>query len=139
MSHRYSRTLSNCKLVLVLLLLIAGLWSSFSAYAAEVPEREVTAFLVTGYAYEAGPSGDVPKIARSLCATRCNAFSSDYLNYTEAGGWRMTRVATSEKIRVELNNPFLDGNCLCTADRYKVVVNELSYPDRSVLGEIKNP
>lgn len=99
------------------------------------PEREVTVFLVTEYAYLPGASGEHAEIGQSLCATRCNAFSSDYINYTEAGGWRMIKMATAEKIKVDPNNPFLDGQCLCTADRYKVVVNDVSYPDRNVLGE----
>lgn len=108
----------------------------FNSLASDLPAREVTVFLVTGYDYQVGPSGENPPIGRSLCATRCNAFSSDHQNYTDAGGWRMIKTASAEKITVELNNPFLDGSCVCTADRYKVIVNEL-YPDRSVLGDIK--
>lgn len=103
--------------------------------AADKPERVVTAFLVTAYAYDPGSSGGNPEQGKSLCATRCNAFSSDYLNYSEAGGWRIIKTASQEQLRLALNNPFLDGDCICTADRYEIRINELSYPDRNVMGE----
>ncbi len=114
---------------------LASLLLAFPLFAAEQPERELTIFLVTGYAYQPGPSGENPSLGRSLCVTRCNAFSSDYQNYTEAGGWRIIKLASDEKITVALNNPFLDGSCLCTADRYQIKVNELSYFGESVLDQ----
>ncbi len=118
----------------VLTLLLFGFFIFVgSGFAADQPERELTIFLVTDYAYVPGPSGENPLQGRSLCATRCTAFSSDYQNYTDAGGWRMIKLASHEKISVDLNNPFLDGSCLCTADRYKVKINELSFSGKSVL------
>ncbi len=118
------------QVTLVLLLLLPMV-----AFAADKAEREVQVHVVTGYDYVPGPSGEVPEIGKSLCATRCNAFSSDYLNYTSAGGWRMLKTVEDEKVIVDLNNPFVDGHCICTADRYQVIVNELSYPDINVMGE----
>lgn len=132
-SHRLFRLLvtSHKSLVTMVLLLLLPM----VALAVDKPEREVQAYVVKGYDYVPGPTGDTPEIGKSLCATRCNAFSSDYLNYTQAGGWRMVKTVEDEKVVVDLNNPFVDGHCLCTADRYQVVVNELSYPDINVLGE----
>ncbi len=109
--------------------------SATFAQAAKTPERVVTAFLVTAYDYDPGGSGSDIDMGRSICATQCNAFSTDYLNYSEAGGWRIIKTASQEQLRLEIKNPFLEGDCLCTADRYEIRINELSYPDRNVLGE----
>ncbi len=128
----------NCQVYLLLsLVLFVSLFflSATFAQATESPERVVTAFLVTAYDYDPGASGGDIEMGRSICATQCNAFSTDYLNYSEAGGWRIIKMASQEQLRLEIKNPFMDGDCLCTADRYEIRINELSYPDRNILGE----
>ncbi|MCF6178955.1 MAG: hypothetical protein L3J63_06135 [Geopsychrobacter sp.] len=119
-----------CKILsLIVLLLLIGT----NASAAAKPAAEATIYQVTGYAYDPGESGGDIAVGRVLCATRCNAFSSDYRNYTEAGGWRVIKIASDQEVRVDIDNPFIEGHCLCTADQYKVIVNSVSFPDRTVL------
>lgn len=87
--------------------------------AAEDAERK--AFMVTDYRYEppAGLTGN-PDIGLSLCGTRCNALSGDFASYLKPGGWRMIKISGGIEIKVELNNPFLAGQCVCVGDEYKI-------------------
>jgi len=93
--------------------------------APAAQDEMVTVFIVNEYRYEPGASGGDPDIGQSLCGTRCNALSVDYLNYVTPGGWRMIKIAGNRELVVELNNPFLDGKCICVADEYQVKVNDL--------------
>jgi len=60
-----------------------------------------------------------------MCGTRCNAISVDYLNYTMPGGWRMLLVAGNRELTIDLDNPFMGGTCVCIADEYLIVTNEI--------------
>lgn len=85
-------------------------------------------FIVREYRYDPGTTAGDPDFGMSLCATRCNALSEDYLNYTAPGGWRVIKVASGRKLTVELNNPFLGGHCICVADEYLVKADDLNNP-----------
>lgn len=98
------------------------------AVVAEGGEERI--FLVKDYRYLPGPAGEVAT-GQSLCGTRCNALSTDYLNYIEPGGWRLIKVAGDRELILELNNPFMDGRCVCVADEYQVLVDELSRPPQT--------
>lgn len=90
-----------------------------------VQDEMVRAFIVSEYRYEPGESGGDPDIGQSLCGTRCNSMSVDYLNYVMPGGWRMIKVSGNRELVVDLNNPFLDGKCICIVDEYLIKVNDL--------------
>lgn len=111
----------NRQFFVPLLLLLAGLagWPPASAAASEEVHKK--AFMVNDYRYEppAGVTG-TPDIGLSLCGTRCNALSADFASYLKPGGWRLIKVASAVEVRVELNNPFLAGQCVCTGDEYQV-------------------
>jgi hypothetical protein len=99
-----------------LLLSVAGV---SRAGAAEVTADE-RVYIVKDYRYVPGtPPGDL-EIGQSLCGTRCNALSFDYLNVMEPGGWRVIKVASNVELTVELRNPFMKGTCVCLADEYLV-------------------
>jgi hypothetical protein len=82
-------------------------------------------FVVKDYRYEPGTAGEDLDLGQSLCGTRCNALSIDYLNITMPGGWRMTRVASDRNLTVPLDNPFMEGMCICVVDEYLVKVHDL--------------
>ena len=90
--------------------------------AKDQPER---IFIVNEYRYEPGAKSGDADLGQSLCGTRCNALSVDYQNYLGPPGWRITRIAHNKEIPVDLNNPYLDGTCICVADEYIVRVTEL--------------
>lgn len=91
------------------------------------PQAEIAnVFIVSEYRFESGAAGGGdPDIGQSLCGTRCNALSVDYLNYVTPGGWRMIKVADKRELIIELGNPFLNGKCICVADEYQIKVNDL--------------
>lgn len=79
------------------------------------------AFMVSDYRYEPAEGATVnPDIGLALCGTRCNALSGDFASYIKPGGWKMVKIAAKVEKRVELNNPFLAGKCLCVGDEYKI-------------------
>jgi hypothetical protein len=91
---------------------------------ASVDNKEII-YIVNEYRYEPGNAGGNADIGQALCGTRCNALSADYQNYLKPPGWRIIRTASSKEVEVDLNNPFIDGHCICIADEYVVRVNEL--------------
>lgn len=91
---------------------------------AEQDELEKV-FIVLEYRYDPGEGGKDADIGQSLCGTRCNALSVDYLNYTGPGGWRMIKVADKRELTIDMGNPFLTGKCTCVADEYVIKFNEL--------------
>lgn len=97
-------------------LLLAG-----SAAAVESGDK---VYLVKDYRYQPGHSQGDPEVGQSLCGTRCNALSSDYLNFIEPGGWRMVKIASNQEVVLELKNPFMQGDCVCLADEYLVKRDE---------------
>ncbi|MBU0480058.1 MAG: hypothetical protein KKG47_03035 [Proteobacteria bacterium] len=125
------------KLSLLILPILLSLLISAEATADAPAGQDETekVFIVSGYRYE--PGGDVKQtdVGQSLCGTRCNALSVDYLNYTEPGGWRMIKVADKRELTVDLNNPFLAGECICVADEYIVKVNELYLSSKTPRGK----
>ncbi|MCK9296802.1 MAG: hypothetical protein M0P70_17190 [Desulfobulbaceae bacterium] len=112
-----------------LFFLLVPIFSPLCAAAAEdAPAAQgdvVKVYIVNEYRYEPGPSGAHADIGQSLCGTRCNALSVDYLNYVEPGGWRLIKISGNQQLLVDLNNPSLDGKCICIADEYRVKVNDL--------------
>lgn len=101
--------------------LICSLLLVTSAMAAATGDK---VYLVKDYRYQPGDSQGDPEIGQSLCGTRCNALSSDYLNFIEPGGWRMVRTASNQEVVLELKNPFMQGECVCLADEYLVQRDE---------------
>jgi len=82
-------------------------------------------YIALEYRYDPGEGGEDSDIGQSLCGTRCNALSVDYLNYTSPGGWRMIKVADRRELTIDPGNPFLTGKCICVVDEYLIKVNEL--------------
>ncbi len=106
-----------------LLVFFFALLLPFSA-AAETGAEGDTVFLIKDYRYEAGSGSGDEVMGLSLCATRCNALSSDYLNFVEPGGWRMVKIAGDKEVILDLKNPYMDGRCICTVDEYAVKLDE---------------
>lgn len=92
-------------------------------------DAEVRLYLVSDFRYErAGSTKADPVMGQSLCGTRCNALTTDYLNVVEPGGWRLIKVAGNRELSVPLNNPFMGGRCICIVDEYMVRVDYLNKP-----------
>lgn len=122
-----SALMNSCAGRLLALLCLLAL--PLAAQAAEPPEERV--LIVKDYRYLPGvPAGD-EQTGQSLCGSRCNALSFDYLNVLEPGGWRMIKVAADRELTVDLENPFMKGSCICIADEYIVKIDELNRPQRS--------
>lgn len=88
------------------------------AASEQAPE---TIFVTKEYSFIPGEDGADPEIGHSLCGTRCNALSTDFLNILEPGGWRLVRTGQSRDLTVDLDNPFMKGRCVCTGSEYRVV------------------
>jgi len=112
-------------LFFLLVSIFAPLCTAAAEDAPAAEDEMVKVFIVSEYRYEPGPSGGDLDIGQSLCGTRCNALSVDYLNYVAPGGWRLIKIAGNQQLLVNLNNPFLDGKCICVGDEYQVKVNDL--------------
>lgn len=96
---------------------------SVTASAQTVPETKnqgEKVYMVNDYRYVPASEADDKDTGLSLCGTRCNALSTDYLNVTEVGGWKMMKNALNQELRMELNSPFLKGHCICIVDEYLV-------------------
>lgn len=115
------------KLIRPAILLLAFLVGpALPAFAQSGNPAEEIFHIVNDYRYDPAGTGGDPDTGHSLCGTRCNAFSADYLNYMEPGGWEMVKVAENVEISVPLNNPFMKGKCICTADEYLLRIDDLS-------------
>jgi len=80
-------------------------------------------FLTYGYRYIPGSQAvdeAAADIGLALCGTRCNALAADYQSYLMTMGWRLLKVEGVTERVVALNNPFLDGQCVCTGEEYQV-------------------
>jgi len=80
-------------------------------------------FFASGYRYAPAAQEVDPakaEIGMALCGTRCNALSGDYWSYMETMTWRLTKVEGVTERVVELNNPFLNGRCVCTGEEFRV-------------------
>jgi len=110
----------------LLMLFIASLLP-LSVHAQSAQGEDHRVIIVKDYRYEPGEHVPAnPEAGQSLCGTRCNALSADYLNYTEPGGWRLIKVVSDRELTVELNNPFMSGHCICIADEYEVKIDDLN-------------
>jgi len=98
----------------------------------EAPLRpgEQQAWVVNDYRYVPGSEKDDENTGLSLCSTRCNAMTLDYRTVVDPGGYRLIRVAENRELKVELNNPYIGGHCICVADEYKVLINEFNRPEK---------
>ena len=100
--------------------------SAAPAVAAEgegqVAEGE-TAYIVNDYRYDPAGSGGDPDTGHALCGNRCNALSFDYADYLMADAREVKRVAAGRELTIPLDNPFLQGNCICSVDEYLIKPN----------------
>jgi hypothetical protein len=112
----------------LLLFILMVLSLPLSAVAGELQlgakNAEETIYIVNEYRYvPAGPTDDT-EVGLSLCGTRCNALSTNYLNITEPGGWLMMKGASNKELIVEIKSPFIGGHCVCLVDEYRVTRDE---------------
>lgn len=111
-----------------LLIILISLSLSLSAFAGELKlggkDAEESIYIVSEYQYVPSNLTDDTEVGLSLCGTRCNALSTDYLNITEPGGWLMMKGARNKELIVEINSPFIGGHCVCLADEYLVTRDE---------------
>jgi len=96
----------------------------FALPAASAAERPEKVYVVNDYRYVPANETDDRDIGLSLCGTRCNALTTDYLNITDVGGWQLMKGAVNTEVTVELNNPFIKGQCICIADEYLVKIDD---------------
>ena len=113
----------KCFLALLALSLLLASAADLLAAAADVK-----LYIVTDYRYLPGKTKGDPVMGQSLCGTRCNALSTNYLNIVEPGGWRLIKIADGRVLTVPLNNPFMGGDCVCVVDEYMVKVDHLNKP-----------
>ncbi|MBE0595969.1 MAG: hypothetical protein IH614_01720 [Desulfuromonadales bacterium] len=98
------------------------LGSLLLALPATAPGEE-RIFFAAGYRYE--PIGEAvdeatADVGLALCGTRCNALSATYDSYLMTMNWRLTKVGGVTERVVALDNPFLDGRCVCTGEEFRV-------------------
>jgi hypothetical protein len=115
-------------------LLFGALLVPFSAGAEGrkglLPADGDTLFVVQEYRYDPGHADGNREIGLSLCGTRCNGLSDNFDDYTMPGGWRLIRVAENQERTVDLDNPFLQGKCICVGDEYRIDWYEPGTPYR---------
>ena len=114
---------------IIALLFLVALTLPFTTVAADkVKPEDQQVFVVNDYRYDPGISGGDPDTGHALCGTQCNAMSYDYRNVIDPGGWRFILVAEGRELIVPLHNPFMGGNCICTADEYVIKINDFDRP-----------
>ncbi len=117
-----------------LLWVVAALLLAAGVQAGEETKLEGEhVFIVNDARYEPGDSGGDPDTGHALCGTRCNALSVDYRNFIDPGGWRFVKIADNRDLNLDLDNPFLEGQCVCTVDEYVVLVNDFNKPKASTV------
>ncbi len=121
-----SAQLSAISLLIAIALLLV-LTAAEAAQGQQTPEK---VYLVNDYRYIPANTTDDKDIGLSLCGTRCNALSTDYLNITEVGGWQLMKGAVNRELTVELNSPFIKGQCICIADEYTVKIDDRNSEER---------
>ena len=111
-----------------LVVILISLSLPLSAFAKELKLGAMntgeTIYIVKEYRYVPANPADDTEVGLSLCGTRCNALSTDYLNITEVGGWLMMKGASNRELVVELGSTLIGGHCLCIADEYLVTKDE---------------
>lgn len=105
-------------------LLAVSLLSLTAAASAEEQKQSEKVYIVNDYRYLPANDTDDRDTGLSLCGTQCNALTTDYLNITEVGGWQLMKGAVNKEVTVELNNPFIKGQCICIADEYLVKIDD---------------
>lgn len=98
------------------------------ALAGEVAPVGEKAYIVNDYRYDPAGSGGDPDTGFALCAARCNALSFDYADYVMADAREVQRVAADRDIVLPLDNPFMQGNCICSVDEYRIKPNLRNRP-----------
>lgn len=88
--------------------------------AMPVHAEPKTVFWVNEYAFDFAANPGAPEIARSICGTRCNALSETYNSFKMPGGWRLVKVHSNKRVVIDIDNPFVKGNCICIGDEYLV-------------------
>lgn len=96
---------------------------------AEASKTPDTIFYTDEYYFDRSSNPDAPEIAQSLCGTRCNALSGSYDSYLSPGGWRLIQVGRPVKKVVDLDNPFLQGKCVCVGRVYRVTRENVFDPE----------
>lgn len=118
----------------VLLLSLTVAASAQEQKQQEAPEK---VYVVSDYRYVPANDTDDRDIGLSLCGTRCNALTTDYLNITDVGGWLLMKGAVNREVAVKLNNPFIKGQCICIADEYLVKRDDRYSEERRRQGKQK--
>lgn len=93
---------------------------------------EQQAWVVKDYRYVPGSAEDDANTGLSLCSTRCNAMTLDYRTVIDPGGYRLIRIAENRELKVDLNNPYIGGYCICVADEYQVRLDEFNRPRKQL-------
>lgn len=115
-------------------LLITAFLPLAAVSASEAPEK---VYVVNDYRYLPANDSDDRDVGLSLCGTRCNALTTDYLNITEVGGWQLMKGEANKELTVELNSPFIKGQCICIADEYLVKIDDRYSEERRRQGKRK--
>ncbi|MBI5848237.1 MAG: hypothetical protein HZB31_09875 [Nitrospirae bacterium] len=121
-----SAQLSAISLLMAITLLLV-LTAAEAAQGQQTPEK---VYVVNDYRYIPTSASDDKDTGLSLCGTRCNALTTDYLNITEVGGWQLMKGVVNRELTLELNSPFLKGQCICIGDEYEVRIDDRYGEDR---------
>ena len=118
--------LALCEILALFAITGAILLASSVVHAAETDEA--SAYIVNDYRYDPAGSGGNADTGHALCGTRCNALSFDYADYLMADAREVKKVAAGRELTVPLDNPFMNGNCICTVDEYLIKPNTRHRP-----------
>lgn len=108
--------------------LLITVFIAFALAAVSAAHAAETIYLINDYRYASASAADDRDIGHSLCGTRCNALATNFSNIMEPGGWSLVRVSSNKEITVELNSPFLGGQCICLVDEYSVKITNPGGP-----------
>jgi hypothetical protein len=93
---------------------LCGAW--WKAARAEDGPSE-TVFYTTGYSYDYANHPGAPEVAQTLCKDRCNSLSESRSKFMPTG-WRLIRLPGERTRRIDIGNPFIGGECICTGYEY---------------------
>lgn len=116
------------KSILATVLLLISAVTAVAAEGEGDADGGRIAYVVNDYRYLPDAGQPDTDVGHALCATRCNAMSFDFADYLMAQPHEIRRLAVGRELTVPLDNPFLAGRCVCTADAYLIAPNLRNRP-----------
>ena len=128
----------SCRTLALIVLLLLTLWTPAGAKDNRAERKNL--YVLKNYSFLPAGKTAHEGLGASLCGTRCSSLAMDYLTFTTPPGYYLQKIADNKTITVDLDNPYLKGQCACEVDEYVLKINDLymvtpKYPENKGKGQ----